>query len=100
MLSSVLHSEVAVEINISIMRAFVALGHLLPASSDSKIEKLQRGLKELNHRDGYIGLFSPIIAQCTRPCGLLTLFNFFDFSFPFFDFFSLSLSLYNAKCIV
>lgn len=47
MLSSILHSEVAVEINISIMHAFVALGHLLPASSDSKIEKLQRGLKEL-----------------------------------------------------
>lgn len=47
MLSSVLNTKTAIEVNRGIMRAFVALRHLLPASPDSKIEKLQQGLKEL-----------------------------------------------------
>ncbi|MDE5638620.1 MAG: ORF6N domain-containing protein [Odoribacter sp.] len=49
MLSSVLHSEVAVEINISIMRAFVAVRQLIanpPADKHTLLQKEVRELKE------------------------------------------------------
>ena len=47
MLSSVLHSEVAVEINISIMRAFVAVRQLIANPPIDKVSLLQREVKEL-----------------------------------------------------
>lgn len=47
MLSSVLNSEIAVEVNISIMRAFVAMRQLVLYSPESKIEMLQQELKTL-----------------------------------------------------
>jgi len=49
MLSSVLHSEVAVEINISIMRTFVAIRQLISNPPIDKISLLQREVKELKN---------------------------------------------------
>ncbi len=47
MLSSVLNSEIAIEVNIGIMRAFVAVRQLLTSSPTSKIAELKNELKEL-----------------------------------------------------
>ncbi len=47
MLSSVLNSEVAIEINISIMRAFIAVRQLIANPPIDKVSLLQREVKEL-----------------------------------------------------
>ena len=47
MLSSVLNSEVAIEINISIMRAFIAVRQLVANPPVDKVSLLQREVKEL-----------------------------------------------------
>lgn len=47
MLSSVLKSTTAIEINRNIMRAFVAMKQFLIVSPESKIERLQNEMKEL-----------------------------------------------------
>ena len=49
MLSSVLNSEVAIEVNISIMRAFVTVRHYLAAANDAvkEIEELKQRMKAL-----------------------------------------------------
>lgn len=47
MLSSVLNSKLAIQINISIMRAFVAVRQMLVAPSADKVSELQCELKEL-----------------------------------------------------
>ncbi len=47
MLSSVLNSETAIEINISIMRAFVAVRRLISTPPTDRIGKLEEELKEL-----------------------------------------------------
>lgn len=47
MLSSVLNSDTAIEINRGIMRAFVAVRQMLVAPSTNKVSELQSELKEL-----------------------------------------------------
>ena len=50
MLSSILNSDIAIEVNIAIMRTFVAVRRLvntLPASPTERIEKLEHDVKEL-----------------------------------------------------
>ncbi len=47
MLSSVLNSDIAIEVNIAIMRTFVATRRLLSAPPDSRIGKLEQEVKEL-----------------------------------------------------
>ena len=47
MLSSVLNSEVAIEINIYIMRAFVAIRRMIAAPPTDKFAELQNEVKEL-----------------------------------------------------
>lgn len=47
MLSSVLGSEIAIEVNIGIIRAFVAMRQLLLAPPEDKVEKLHYEMKEL-----------------------------------------------------
>ena len=47
MLSSVLHSEVAIEINIHIMRAFIALRQLISSPPVDKNAELQQEMKRL-----------------------------------------------------
>ena len=47
MLSSVLNSEVAIEINIGIMRAFVAVRRAIANPTTDKFSKLQHEIKEL-----------------------------------------------------
>ena len=47
MLSSVLKSTTAIEINRNIMRAFVAMKQFLIVPPESKIERLQNEMKEL-----------------------------------------------------
>ena len=47
MLSTVLNSDVAIEINISIMRAFVAIRQLVLASPAVEVKELQKEVKEL-----------------------------------------------------
>ncbi|WP_059026571.1 ORF6N domain-containing protein [Gabonibacter massiliensis] len=47
MLSSILNSEVAIEININIMRAFIAVRQVLYSPSGDKIEILENRIKEL-----------------------------------------------------
>lgn len=47
MLSSVLNSEVAIEININIMRAFVAVRHVLTNPPANPVHELQNEMKEL-----------------------------------------------------
>ena len=47
MLSSVLNSEVAIEINIYIMRAFVAIRQMIAAPPTDKFAELQNEVKEL-----------------------------------------------------
>ena len=47
MLSSVLKSTTAIEINRNIMRAFVAMKQFLLVPPESKIERLQNEMKEL-----------------------------------------------------
>ncbi len=49
MLASVLKSDTAIKINISIVRAFVSLRHSLITSPDNKIELLQSELSELKN---------------------------------------------------
>ncbi len=49
MLSSVLNSEVAIETNISIMRAFIAVRQLIANPPIDKISLLQREVKELKN---------------------------------------------------
>ena len=47
MLSSILNSEVAIEININIMRAFIAVRQVLYSPPGDKIEVLENRIKEL-----------------------------------------------------
>ena len=47
MLSSILNSEVAIEINISIMRAFIAVRQLIANPQPDKHSLLQKEVKEL-----------------------------------------------------
>ncbi|EKC63877.1 hypothetical protein LEA_11120, partial [human gut metagenome] len=47
MLSSVLNSDTAIEINRGIMRAFVAIRQMLSTPISSPVEKLQQEVKEL-----------------------------------------------------
>lgn len=47
MLSSVLHSDVAIQVNINIMRVFVAARHLIAASPEDKNFQLQQEIKKL-----------------------------------------------------
>lgn len=47
MLSSVLNSDVAIEINISIIRAFIAIRQLISSPPTSHIDELKNELKEL-----------------------------------------------------
>lgn len=47
MLSSVLNSKIAIQINMSIMRAFVALRQMIAAPPADKFAELQREVKEL-----------------------------------------------------
>ena len=47
MLSGVLNSDVAIEVNISIMRAFVAIRRTMVMSPDNDIKRLQNEVKEL-----------------------------------------------------
>lgn len=46
MLSSVLNSEIAVEVNISIMRAFVAMRRLIANPPDDKHEELRQEMEK------------------------------------------------------
>ena len=47
MLSSVLHSEVAIEVNINIMRAFIAVRQLIATSPVDENSRLRQEVKEL-----------------------------------------------------
>ncbi|MCR9010674.1 ORF6N domain-containing protein [Gabonibacter chumensis] len=47
MLSGILNSDIAIQVNINIMRAFVAIRQLIGNSSVDKITELQNELKEL-----------------------------------------------------
>lgn len=47
MLSSVLNSETAVEVNIGIMRAFVAVRQMLSNPIESRVERIETQVKEL-----------------------------------------------------
>lgn len=47
MLSGILRSSVAVQVNINIMRTFVAIRQLLTTPPESKVEKLQSEIKQL-----------------------------------------------------
>ena len=47
MLSSILNSEIAIEININIMRAFIAVRQVLYSPPGDKIEVLENRIKEL-----------------------------------------------------
>lgn len=47
MLSSILNSDIAIEVNIAIMRAFVAVRQLMANSPIDRIGKLEQELKEL-----------------------------------------------------
>ena len=47
MLSSVLNSEIAIEVNMGIMRAFVAVRQLIANSPTDKIGEIKNELKEL-----------------------------------------------------
>jgi len=47
MLSGLLNSDIAIEMNIAIMRAFIALRKLLSITPDSRITKLQTELDQL-----------------------------------------------------
>ena len=47
MLSSVLNSDLAIEVNINIMRAFVAVRQLLLSPSTNPVQELQNEVKEL-----------------------------------------------------
>lgn len=60
MLSSVLHSKRAIQVNIAIMRAFVQLRHVMAAHTDlaRKIEDLE--MKYLEHDDGIQEIFRTI----------------------------------------
>ena len=49
MLSSVLNSEVAIEINISIMRAFVAIRQLAANPLAGRVGELERQMQELRN---------------------------------------------------
>ena len=51
MLSSVLRSPLAIQVNIGIMRAFVTMRHALTAVAlPAKVEELERGIEDLRHR--------------------------------------------------
>lgn len=51
MLSSVLRSPLAIQVNIGIMRAFVEMRHALTAVSlPAKVEELERGIEDLRRR--------------------------------------------------
>ena len=47
MLSSVLRSDIAIKMNINIMRAFVAVRQMILTSPDNEVKELQREIKEL-----------------------------------------------------
>ena len=51
MLSSVLNSEIAVEVNISIMRAFVAMRRLIANPPDDKHEELRQEITDHRQAD-------------------------------------------------
>jgi hypothetical protein len=51
MLSSVLRSPLAIQVNIGIMRAFVTMRHALTAAAlPAKVEELERGIEDLRRR--------------------------------------------------
>ena len=51
MLSSVLRSPLAIQVNIGIMRAFVEMRHALTAAAlPAKVEELERGIEDLRRR--------------------------------------------------
>ena len=54
MLSSILNTKTAIEVNRRIMRAFVAMRQLILYSPESKIEMLQQELKTLRE---YMGIY-------------------------------------------
>ena len=66
MLSSVLNSERAVEVNISIMRAFVHLRKMI-ASHDELAQKLSELEKHLQDHDGQIQAIFEAIQQLMTP---------------------------------
>ena len=47
MLSSVLNSDVAIEININIMRAFIAVRQMLSNPIESRVERIETQVREL-----------------------------------------------------
>ncbi|MEG2150852.1 MAG: ORF6N domain-containing protein [Bacteroidaceae bacterium] len=49
MLSSVLNSKAAIQINMGIMRAFVAVRHLIVATPVDRVEQLENQMKELKN---------------------------------------------------
>lgn len=49
MLSSVLKSEIAIEVNISIMRAFIAIRQILTAPPTDRVGQLENQMKELKN---------------------------------------------------
>src|SRR5205814_9186433 len=67
MLSSVLHSERAVEVNIAVMRAFVRLRQIMSTHKDlaAKLEKLERKLGE--HDEHFQVVFEAIRQLMTPP---------------------------------
>lgn len=67
MLSSVLHSEVAVETSIKITRAFVALRQALnDISMPAKISELERNIENLRNEVDEILTDQNDINECTR----------------------------------
>jgi nitrate reductase assembly molybdenum cofactor insertion protein NarJ len=62
MLSSVLHSERAIQTNIAIMRAFVAMRHWILS-----YDQLQRRLKEMEQRyDGHFRIVFKALRQVLK----------------------------------
>jgi hypothetical protein len=66
MLSSVLNSERAIEVNIAIMRAFVQLRNMI-ASNEELARKLKELEKRLEKHDEDIGLIFEAIHQLMSP---------------------------------
>lgn len=54
MLSSVLNSDIAIEVNIAIMRTFIAVRRLISTPPTDRIGKLEEELKELKELKSYI----------------------------------------------
>jgi ORF6N domain len=66
MLSSVLHSDRAIEVNIAIMRAFVKLREIL-ASHKALARKLENLERKLGQHDGHFRVVFEAIRQLTLP---------------------------------